>query len=129
MVSYNTTGENEQSTDNTKMKLLRVITPTHWMQVAESVDGKFAFAIGGTYSVQAGKVTAKNQIGTVPYDVNSKEEVELTYKIEGDKVYQKGVYTEADGSSHIFSDVFEKVRSKTAKTLLIDNNQFKPQYL
>jgi hypothetical protein len=74
------------------------------------------FIGGGTYSVQAGKVTAKNQIGTVPYDVNSKEKVELTYKIEGDKVYQKGVHTEADGSSHTFSDVFEKVRSKTAKT-------------
>ena len=121
MVSYKATGKDGKSeiVDNTKMKLMRVITPTHWMQIAESLEGgkpTFAYAVGGTHTMQAGKVIVKPEIGTVSY--SSKERTELTYQVEGDKIYQTGTHYEADGGKHTFSDVFQRVgtKPKIAKT-------------
>jgi hypothetical protein len=121
MVSYKATGKDGKSeiVDNTKIKLMRVITPTHWMQIAESLEGgkpTFAYAVGGTHTMQAGKVIVKPEIGTVSY--SSKERTELTYQVEGDKIYQTGTHYEADGGNHTFSDVFQRVgaKPKIAKT-------------
>lgn len=115
MVSYKSTSENgkQEITDNTKMKLMRVITPTHWMQIGESLQGgksSFAYAVGGTHSLKNGKVIVKSEIGTVPY--HSNERTELTYKVEGDKIIQTGTHYEADGSKRSFSDVFQRVGAK-----------------
>lgn len=112
MVSFNAESENEESTDDNKMKLMRIISPTHWMDIAQRVDGKFAHALGGTYTTKAGKITATTQMGSFPISPN--ERVEATKQVAGDKLTITGIHYEADGSSHKFTDVFQKVASKTA---------------
>jgi hypothetical protein len=121
LVSYKATGKDgkEQVTDKSQMKLIRVITPTHWMQIGEALQGSkstFAYAVGGTHSLKNGKVMVKSDIGTVPYTQN--EWTELTYKVEGDKILHKGTHHEADGSIATFSDEFQRIgaRPKLAKT-------------
>lgn len=116
MVSFQSEGKAEENTDNTKMKLMRIISPTHWMDVAQRVDGKFSHASGGTYTTKAGKIIAQSQMGSMPVD--PKERVEGTTQIAGDKITFTGIHYERDGSSHKFTDVFQKATAKkTAKTV------------
>lgn len=100
------------TTDDTKLNFMRIINSTHWMDIAQTVDGYFAHAAGGTYTIQAGKLIA---VGTFP--ANSNQRVEANAQVEGDKLTITGLYYQADGSSHKITDLFQKVNSKTAKTV------------
>lgn len=111
MVSFKSESKEEETTDNTKMKLIRLISPTHWMDIAQRVDGKFSYASGGIYTTKAGKIIAHSQMGSMPVD--PKERIEGTTQIAGDKITFTGIHYEADGSSHKFTDVFQKASSKT----------------
>ena len=107
MVSMQSEGMDEENTDNTKMKLMRIISPTHWMDIAQTVDGKFSYALAGTYTTKADKIIAQSQI---PAMANGR--VEVTSQLTGDKITFTGIHRQTDGSSHTFTDVFQKVASK-----------------
>jgi hypothetical protein len=86
-------------------KTLQVITPTHWMRCA--VDNKkFTSAQGGTYTMDKRKITAPVKFAS--FALTGVEKFEFSQKVEGDKLYLKGVYHSLSGNV-ASEEVYQKV--------------------
>jgi hypothetical protein len=83
-----------------------MINATHWMRIAHR-DGKFENAFGGTYVSQNNKVTITVQYASDPALVG--QSFELVYRIEGNKLYSDGTFTNSSGQTMTWHDVSEKL--------------------
>ncbi len=82
-----------------------IITPTHWARIAHR-DSKFESAFIGSYVVQNDKIklTGNNVSSSTP----NNNQIELTYRVDNNKLYVKGTATNPEGKKLKWSDVFEK---------------------
>jgi hypothetical protein len=86
-----------------------IFTPAHWMRIGHW-EGKFQSAMGGSYSIQNNIIMPSLTVASYPIDNTFKPEI--TYRLEGSKLYVNGTATNADGKKMIWSDVFQKVGDK-----------------
>ncbi|CAN5618052.1 hypothetical protein BH23BAC1_BH23BAC1_04310 [soil metagenome] len=104
---------------NDSVRSVKIITPTHWVVYAENIKGsetEFIRAHGGTYTI-----TGKNYIENIEvasWDDYGKEKTDFTFKIVGDKFYQKGSLILADGTVYPIDEVWNKVKTPNS----YDNN-------
>lgn len=91
----------------------QIITPTHWMRISKA-NNNFENAFGGTYTLEGNKMNVKIDYGSIPHIKGAT--VEITQRVEGNKLYWTGIGKDADGKKNIqFEDVFERV-SPTQQT-------------
>jgi len=98
----------EYKTDTAR--LVKIITPTHWMVFSESLNGRepgFHWAHGGTYNIKGNKYVEK--IETASWEDYDKVKTDFTYKVDGNKFYQKGTLTSANGDKVPIDEVWNKV--------------------
>jgi hypothetical protein len=86
---------------------LQLITPTHWMYISRR-NSKLESAMGGTYVASGDKFLLNLDHASFPK--KSLGKLEITQKIEGDKLTINGVSTYADGRNLTWEDVFTKVK-------------------
>ena len=86
-----------------------IFTPTHWMRIANR-DNKFENATICTYTVQNEKI--KLTVISSSSSTLNNNQIELTYRVDGNKLYVKGTATNPEGKKLVWSDVFERVGSK-----------------
>lgn len=94
----------------------QVISPTHWMRISEK-DKKYENAMGGSYTLEGNKAYPKIEWASFP--INKEEKLEITHRIESDKLYMSGAWMDANGKKlRSFEDVFQRVgaKPKIAKT-------------
>jgi hypothetical protein len=91
----------------------QVITPTHWMRISKK-EGRFENAMGGTYRMAGNKPHFNFEMASFPMEGVT---VDLTQRVEGDKLYWNGIVKDANGKQmNRFEDVFERVDAKRVKT-------------
>lgn len=91
-------------------KQFQIITPTHWMVMTE-MDNKFDGALWGTYTLEGEKAYEVFAYSSYP---NRGVKSELTRKVVGDKLYQKGFTQDKKGNAFIaYDEVYERVKPTT----------------
>ncbi|MDQ4140080.1 MAG: hypothetical protein M3142_06110 [Bacteroidota bacterium] len=101
----------QMQTDTDTIRSFKIITPTHWMLYTESVKGdssKFIVSGGGTYTLNGNKYIETIQIGS--WEDYGKEKTDYTYKVDGDKFYQKGTLILGDGTKVPIDEIWQKVK-------------------
>lgn len=94
------------------LKSTKIITPTHWIVFTESIkdnSAKFIRSQGGTYTRHGNKYVESSDVAS--WDDYGKEKTDYTFKVEGNKFYQKGILTLADGTQVPIDEVWQKVKS------------------
>lgn len=92
----------------------QIITPTNWMRISKA-NGKFENAFGGTYTIQGNKLIMKIDYTSVPALKGAM--VDITQRIEGNRLYWKGIGKDTSGKEMIqFEDVFERVNDNAVST-------------
>ena len=89
-----------------KVKRFDIITPTHWMRFGQW-EGKFQNAVIGSITMQKNKIIPTIIIGSQSIDNSIK--YELSYRVDGSKLYMNGTAINGEGKKMIWSDVFEKM--------------------
>ncbi len=85
----------------------QIITPTHWMRISMA-NGQFENAFGGIYTMEGDKISSTVDFGSMPGIKGTT--VEITQRIDGNKMYWSGKGKSANGSGTFqFNDVFERV--------------------
>lgn len=86
-----------------------ILTPTHLARIGHW-KGKFENAFISSYSMQNEKIklTGNNVSSSAP----NNNEYDITYRVNGNKLYVKGTATNPEGKKLTWSDVFEKVGRK-----------------
>ncbi len=86
-----------------------IFTPTHWARIAHR-DSKFESAFIGSYIFQNDKIklTGNNVSSSTP----NNNQIELTYRVDNNKLYVKGTAINPEGKKLTWSDVFEKSSGK-----------------
>jgi hypothetical protein len=95
----------KESYTNATATCLQIITPTHWMYISRR-DNKFESAMGGVYSIKDGKFYPSLDHASFPKQLLGK--LELTQRVEGDKLTINGTSTYPDGGKLIWQDVFKR---------------------
>jgi hypothetical protein len=93
---------------NTKV---RIITPTHWMYIAEhKQNGKreFVKADGGAYTLQGDRCLEKSEF--VPG-----AQADYAWRLEGDKLVIAGTQTDANGQQYTFEEMYQREKEPTRK--------------
>ena len=73
--------------------------------------------MGGTYTMQGNKIYPNLEYASFP--MNKGDKVEITQRVEGDKMYWNGTMKDAARKNILtFEDVFHKVYTKTNKIAL-----------
>lgn len=86
---------------------LHVITPTHWMRISQR-GHKFEHAMMGTYTMKG-----KSTVPVLEYSsigVSKNDNVEVSERIEGGKLYVHGVLTNQSGRKFTWDDIFERMK-------------------
>ncbi len=100
---------------NDTIKSVKIVTPTHWMVYAESLnqnETEFMWSHGGTYTLSGNKYV--ENIETASWEGYDDVKTEFTYKIDGNTWYHKGTLTQADGTKVPLEEVWKKVSSNTS---------------
>jgi hypothetical protein len=105
--SYTNTDGSKGSYTSETTECLQVITPTHWMYIS-CRDKKFESAMGGTYTMKGNKYYPTLDYTSFPKNLIGP--MELTEKIDGDKLYVSGISVFPDGKKLIWEDVFQKAK-------------------
>ncbi len=90
---------------------VRIITPTHWMFIAENnQNGKreFVQADGGTYTLRGDRCLEKSEF--VPG-----MQADYGWRLEGDKLVVAGTQTGADGQQYTFDEVYQREKEPSRK--------------
>jgi len=102
--------------DTTSVREIKVITPTHYMLMAYTIEGDslvFNRAYAGTVVFEGQRYLERPEFSSLQIfdNVNSN----FTWKVEGNRFIQSGSFTRPDGKT-IFLDemIFERVTSKHA---------------
>ncbi|MDQ4141990.1 MAG: hypothetical protein M3142_15900 [Bacteroidota bacterium] len=109
----NNASSSTQQTDNTQMKLIRVINPTHYMQIGYKPDGTFVYANAGTHKKEGDKVLVQPLLSSTKDPLP--EKIELTYKVEGDNLIENGITYYPGGKQEKWSDTLKKVKDRLPK--------------
>lgn len=99
-------GTTDRHTRETAQRL-HIITPSHWMRISQR-GNKFEHAMMGTYTMKG-----KSTMPVIEYSsvgVAKGNTVQMTERIEGDKLFVQGVMTNPSGQKFTWDDVFERVR-------------------
>jgi hypothetical protein len=106
----NAEGENF-SYDTTTVREVKVITPTHYILIAHTVEGDsliFNRSYAGTLRLEGNRYIETPLISSLPIFDNVKQN--FTWKILGDKFIQSGSFTRPDGKTIVLDElVFRKV--------------------
>ena len=105
--SYTDVDGTTGSYTNETTQCLQLITPTHWMYISRRND-KLESAMGGTYTASGNKFHLNLDHSSFPKHNLGK--LEITQKVEGDKLTINGVSTYPDGKKLTWEDVFRKVK-------------------
>ena len=85
----------------------QIITPTHWMRLSLA-NGSFENAFGGTYTLNGNTGVFKIEFASHSFLLGAT--VELTQRMEGNKLTWKGPVKDAQGKQvNDIEDVFERV--------------------
>jgi hypothetical protein len=89
-------------TDMDTLKQVKVISPTHWMFVSETIHNgkkKFRGAAGGTYSLKGTKYVE---------ELENAEDIQTDYVLEvkGNKLMMQGSLTTPQGEKFIYDEVY-----------------------
>jgi hypothetical protein len=105
------------SADGSQFKETKMITPTHYMLITHQKQGDslvFDKSIVGTIRTQGNKYIETPLYASKDY---SKDKMDFTYKVSGDKFIQAGTITTPDGQKATLDElVFMKVKSANANT-------------
>lgn len=102
-------GKKESHTNATATRF-QIITPTHWMRTSTR-NKKLENQMGGTYTMTGDKMYPTLEYAS--YKINKTDKVEITQRVEGDKMYWTGIIKDAAGKTNFtFEDVFQRVNSK-----------------
>lgn len=89
----------------------KIITPTHWAVFTDSAAGDntvFLRSQGGTYTIKGDKYVESFDVAS--WENYDKDKTDFTFKVEGDKFYQKGSITFGDGTVYPIDEVWQKVK-------------------
>ena len=86
-----------------------LMTPTHYMLIGHR-DNKFEYAYGGSYLVQKDKIVPNVTVAS--FNITKGTKYNLSYRMNGNKLYTNGTAINAQGKKMTWSDVFEKVGSR-----------------
>jgi hypothetical protein len=115
MVSGKVTGPEGQkeSFDHSTHRETKIITPTHYMLISQDVrDDTLIFerSLGGTIRITGNKFVETPTIGSDPEELMIK--TDFTWKVEGDKMIQKGMVILPDGKRVMLDElIFKRVGS------------------
>jgi hypothetical protein len=110
--------ENTSAKTQTNMTMLRLITPTHWIQIAENTAGSkpvFVNAAFGVYTLK--DKTAYPSIHIASYPLSAGIKSEIIYNVNGDKLVYSAIVTYANGRISKWKDVFQRVPQQMAKNV------------
>ncbi|KAA5541290.1 hypothetical protein [Adhaeribacter rhizoryzae] len=103
----------KQSHTNATATRFQIITPTHWIRTSTR-DKKVENRMAGTYTMQGNKIYPVMEYASFP--INKSDKIEITQRIEGDKMYWSGIVKDATGKAVFhFEDVFQRVPGKVNK--------------
>jgi hypothetical protein len=105
--TYTDVNGRKNSYTNETAKCLQLITPTHWMYLSRR-DNKFESAMGGTYNMKQNKFYPSVDYSSFPKHVLG--QLELTPKVEEDKLFIRGTSLYPDGRKLSWEDVFQRVK-------------------
>lgn len=83
-----------------------VYTPDHWMMIGHR-DNKFESAMGGSYSIRENKILVGVEVSS--FVIDDPGDIDLTFRIDGDKLYTHGTRTLTDGRVMSWDDVYQRV--------------------
>ncbi|MDO1448371.1 hypothetical protein Q0590_18995 [Rhodocytophaga aerolata] len=91
-------------TDMSKLKQVKIITPTHWMFISENIDNgkkKFRSALGGSYTLNGTRYVEA---------IENAEDVQTDYslRIKGNKLHMVGSLTTAEGEKYIYDETYQR---------------------
>lgn len=86
---------------------LHIITPTHWMRISHRKK-KFEHVMAGTYTMKDGIAFPVIEYGTA--NIPADQKIEMSERVEGDRLLVKGRIVRRDGKQFTWEDVFEKVK-------------------
>jgi hypothetical protein len=113
MVSGKITGpEGQKATIDMKThRETKIITPSHYMLISQNIRGDsllFERTLGGTIRITGNKFVETPTIASDPEELKIK--TDFTWKIEGEKMIQKGPVTQADGKVVMLDElIFKRV--------------------
>jgi hypothetical protein len=116
MISQKVTNPKRKTTktDMSKLKQVKIISPTHWMFIAENIeDGKkkFKSALGGSYTLNGTKYVEA-------IENNEYIQTDYTLRVKGNKLYMEGSLITPEGEKYILDEVYQ--REETIPKRLVD---------
>jgi hypothetical protein len=120
MISGKVTGPEGQKEafDTLTYKETKIITPTHYMLISFSVRGdsvRFQRSLGGTIRITGNKFVEYPTVASDPAEL--KIITDFTWKVEGDKMIQKGPVYFPDGKKVMMDELVFKRVASTKKTV------------
>ncbi len=94
---------------------IKIITPTNWIVFTEALNGdkkEFTRSHGGSYTLNGNKYVENIEVAS--WNDYGKEKTDYTVRVEGDRLFQKGNLTLADGTVMPIDEVWHKVKSDYA---------------
>ncbi|RNI28827.1 hypothetical protein [Rufibacter latericius] len=114
LISSNYMADGKKVTDTTA-KEFQLITPTHFMWVERNGEKPKTVALG-SYTLSGDKLLPKFILA--PPMMNEKDKLDITAKVEGDKLVLKGTtITAADGKAHEWGVTYQRADVKQAKSV------------
>jgi hypothetical protein len=91
-------------TDMTRLKQVKIITPTHWMFIAENIENgkkKFRNALGGSYTLHGTKYVEA---------IENAEDVQTDYtlQVKGNKLHMVGSLTTPEGEKYVYDEIYQR---------------------
>ncbi len=106
------------SSDTSTIREIKIITPTHYMLIAQDVEGDslvFNRCYAGTVHIQDNRYKETPTLSSAPIFDNVT--TDYTWKVEGDKFIQAGTFTRPDGKKVVLDEmVFQKVKTPQSYT-------------
>jgi hypothetical protein len=91
-------------TDMSKLKQVKIISPTHWMFISENIeDGKKKFrnALGGSYILNGTKYVEA-------IENNEDIQTDYTLKVKGNKLHMIGSLITPEGDKYIYDEIYQR---------------------
>lgn len=85
-----------------------IFTPSNWARIGHR-DGKFESAMISSYILQNGKIEPTVIVASSPIYAHK---YEISYRVDGSKLYVNGRATNAEGKQFTWNDVFQKTSDK-----------------
>lgn len=100
---------------NDTIRSVKIITPSHWMVFAESINqngAEFMWSHGGTYTLNGDKYV--ENIETASWEDYDDVKTDFTIKIDGNTLYQKGTLTTGESTVVPIDEIWKKVMTNNS---------------